>query len=290
MLKMRSFWIGLGALALALAAGCGAQAPEAQPEVGDPLEGVTFSPIEAIVEGDIEVTDFADGTARLPVNTTIPVACSVVYGTTPEFGFVALDEDMGSAAHGDHTPVLRNLEGETTYYFRFQGVDENGVLYLSEVMTFTTPAFDEPAGAVDNLASPDRGAEILGFSSAFGDSGIEGRWGVANAFDGNPNTEWSTAGDGDAAWVEVQLAQRARIDTIEFRSRAMGDGSSITLAFTVTTDDGAMFGPFQVPDASGVHSFAVDLETSTLRFDLVDTTGGNTGVVDLAVYGELIGP
>jgi hypothetical protein len=135
-----------------------------------------------------------------------------------------------------------------------------GVVYLSEVMTFTTP----PAGTsvTENLASPAMGAEIVGYSSAFGDAGINDRWGAAAAFDDNPNSEWSSAGDGDEAWVEVKLDGRARVDSVEFQSRAMSDGSAITLAFTITTDDGEVLGPFAVPDANSSYDFDVSADAN----------------------------
>lgn len=140
----------------------------------------------------------------------MPVACTIVYGTTPEFGSLTLDQDMAGGTHSDHNPLLTGLEPETEYFFRVQGVDDDGIVYLSEVMTFTTPDFAASAGAqvaTDNLASTAMGAEVIGYSSSFGDAGLNDRWGAGNAFDDNPNTEWSTAGDGDGAWVEVKLAQ-----------------------------------------------------------------------------------
>lgn len=88
--------------------------------------------------------------------------------------------------------------------------------------------------------------------------------------------------------MEVKLAQRATIDGVNFQTRSMGDGSAIALAFTITTDSGETFGPFGVPDASSSHNFEVEIEAETLRFDLVETTGGNTGVVDIVVYGEFV--
>ncbi len=288
MLGVRRRLPGWAIMILILATACSGVAQPGPNGATGLLEEVAFRSIEDIVEGELAITDFKNGTARLPVTTKIPVACSVVYGPTPDFGFLSLDDDMAGGAHAHHNPLLRNLEGETTYYYRLQGVDESGIVYLSEVMTFTTPAFGTQAGPTENLASPGRGAEIVGYSSAFGDSDLEGRWGAANAFDGDPGTEWSSQGDGNEAWVEVKLAQRARIEAIEFWSRSMGDGSSITLAFTVTTDVGEVYGPFAVPDASGSHSFDMDLETSRLRFDLMETTGGNTGIVDIAVYGEFV--
>jgi hypothetical protein len=132
------------------------------------------------------------------------------------------------------------------------------------------------------------GAEIIGYSSAYGNAEPSDRWGATSAFDNNPNTEWSSAGDGNDAWIEVKLAQSAHIDAISFQSRAMSDGSAITLAFTVTTDSGETYGPFEVADTSQPFEIDMVFDAQTLRFDLFDTTGGNTGVVDIAVYGEFL--
>lgn len=253
-----------------------------------PPEGVEFRPVEAILDGQkLEPTNFAsDGTATLPIETTLPVACSIVYGTTPEFGQLAVDMDMAGGAHTEHSPLLTGLEPETTYYFRVQGVDNNGVIYISEVMTFTTPVFD--THETENLASSSRGAEIIGFSSAFGNAELDERWGAGSAFDDNPNTQWSSAGDGDEAWVEVKLARPAKIEAVEFWSRSMSDGTAITLAFTITTETGQVYGPFEVPDANEPYEFEISFEAEILRFDLVETTGGNTGITDTAIYGEFI--
>ncbi len=256
---------------------------------GAPLEGVTFRPISDIVEDvdAIQPQDFRnDGTAVLPIVTTIPVACTVVYGTTTDFGQLTFDMNMTSPTIIDHNPILTGLEPETLYYFRLQGTDDNGVIYLSEVMNFTTPPLDTSESA--NLASPSRGATVVGYSSAFGEAGLDERWGAGSAFDDNPNTQWSSAGDGDSAWVEVELAGPARITGVEFWSRSMSDGSSITREFTVTTEQGEVYGPFELPNAEEAYQFDVEFQATILRFELVSTTGGNTGVVDIVVYGEFL--
>ena len=250
-------------------------------------EGITFRSVDEIIEQPLEVTNFTnDGSATIPIQTTVPVACTIVYGTTLDFGSLALDQDMAGGTHSDHSPVLSGLEPETDYYFRVQGVDDDGNIYLSEVMTFTTPPLD--ASPIENLASPQLGAEITGYSSAFGGAAPDERWGAISAFDDNPNTEWSSAGDGDDAWIEIKLSQPAHIDAVSFLSRAMSDGSAITLAFTVTTEDGEVFGPFDVPDVNQPIEFEMSFEAQTLRFELGDTTGGNTGVVDIAVFGDFL--
>ncbi len=284
MFSLRSF--ALFVISALVLAACSQSQVDSTPNL---TESYTFRPVEDIIDTRLEVANFADdGSATLPITTSVPVACTVVYGTTPEFGSLSLDQDMAGGTHSDHNPLLSNLEAETEYYFRVQGVDDDGIIYLSEVMTFITPPRDTSQAKTENLASPDNGAEIIGYSSAFGGAGLNDRWGAASAFDDNPNTEWSSAGDGNDAWIEVQLAQKARIESVDFQSRAMNDGTAITLAFTVTADDGEMFGPFELPDELSSYSFDIDVETKTLRINLVDTSGGNTGVVDIAVFGEFI--
>ena len=248
-------------------------------------EGIQLRSIDEIIEQPLQVTNFAnDGSATLPIQTSIPVACTVVYGKTPAFGAVSLDQDMAGGTHSDHNPLLSELEPETMYYFRVQGVDASGAIYASEVMTFTTPV--RVTAETSNLASPLMGAEITGYSSAYGNAAPGAAWGIANAFDDNPNTAWSSAGDGDLAWVEVTLAQPTRITAVSFHSRSMSDGSAIALAFTVTTETGQVSGPFDLPDANQPYKFDVAFEAQSFRFDLINTTGGNTGAVDIAVFGE----
>ena len=171
-------------MSLALAACSSAGEPEADSLTQD----YEFRSIDEIVDAELEIMNFGDdGTATLPIHTSVPVACSVVYGTTPEFGSLSTDLDMAGGTHSDHNPLLTGLEPETEYFFRAQGVDDNGVVYLSKVMTFTTPPAD--TSVTENLASPAMGAEVVGHSSAFGGAGIDDRWGAAAAFDDNPNDE-----------------------------------------------------------------------------------------------------
>lgn len=253
-----------------------------------PLEGVTIRPVSEIVDLDtIEFYNFRnDGTAQLSLITDIPVACTIVYGTTTEFGMLTFDQNMAAPTITDHNPILTGLEPDTTYYYRLQGTDDFGVMYISEVMTFETPALDTSVS--ENLAALSRGAEVIGYSSSFGDAELDARWGANSAFDDNPGTEWATSGDGDEAWIEVELAERASIEGVQFWSRAMNDGSSITVSFTLTVDGETEYGPFTIPDTNQAYEFDVAIEGQTLRFDLVETTGGNTGVVDIAVLGEFI--
>jgi len=112
---------------------------------------------------------------------------------------------------------------------------------------------------------------------------------VMSAVDGSGNSAWSSQGDGDNAFIEIRLAQRSQIDRIEYWSRSMSDGTAQVFAFNISADDGTIYGPFEVPDANQAYSFEVDFETTTLRFSVVTSSGGNTGAVEFGVYGTPLG-
>lgn len=246
--------------------------------------GVTVLPLETVTESGPEILDLRSDSARLNFVGTVPLACTLLYGETPDFGSASIDPNMNGATIIEHNPLMLGLEPETTYYYRVQGSDSNGNFYVGEMSTFITPPQSDEGTA--NLLSPENGAQILGVSSNFGGQDNDGTWGILSALDGNPNTAWSTAGDGSGAWVEIQLGQRSHISQIEFWTRFMTDGSAQAFQFTVTTETGAVYGPFSLPDPDQPYTFDVDFETETLRFDITDSSGGNTGAVEIAVYGE----
>ncbi len=248
---------------------------------------VAIRPLEAVSQSPARILDISSNSAHLNFVSTVPLACAVVFGTSAQFGEVATDLTMNGAAILQHNPIMRNLQPDTLYYYRLQGSATDGTFYVSGIGTFHTPPQDKQT--VLNLLSPERGAQVIGVSSNFGNQPDNGTWGILNAFDGDPNTAWASNGDGDKAWFEVRLGQRTRITRIEFWSRVMSDKTSQVFAFTVTSDGGNVYGPFQLPDADRAYSFPVDFETSTLRFNVVASSGGNTGAREVAAYGEPAG-
>ena len=246
-------------------------------------QDVQVMPLSVVTESDVQILDVTDTTARVNFVGTIPLACYLIYGTDDHFGFVTNDPDMAQAAIIEHNPVLLDLEPDTEYVFRMQGTGEDGVIYVSELYVFRTlPASSE---INENLLSPDNGATVLEVSSNFGNQPDDGRWGILNAFDGNPATEWSSDGDGDDAFFIVDLGDKHHIEIIEYWTRAMSDGTAITESFTLTIDSGETFGPFEPESYSNLTTFEVDFETTTLRFDVESSTGGNTGIIDIAAFG-----
>ena len=150
---------------------------------------------------------------------------------------------------------------------------------------FASPAAFKATGLGVNLALMENGASVAGVSSNFGGGGDDSAFGAANALDGNPATEWSSAGDGDAAWIEVELASVTDVTSVGFWTRTMGDTAQVR-SFQVTTDNGDTYGPFTVSDATIIYRFDTEFTAGRLRFELLDTSGGNTGALEIEVYGE----
>lgn len=215
-------------------------------------------------------------TGRLDLETTIPAVCAIAYGETEALGALSTDQDMQGGGHTDHGPVLTGLQPETTYFYRLQGVGPDGTLYQSELLTFTTPPAETSSSAGTNLALE---ATVVDVSSEFSDA-----FAAPNAIDGNPATEWSSRGDGDDAYITIDLGSERTVTALRFVTREMSDGSSVTTTYTVTVDDGEVFGPFDAGlDPPLVE---VDFTARVLRFDVENSTGGNTGAVDIEIYGK----
>ncbi len=230
-------------------------------------------PIESILATEIEIVPDGSGTtATLAVETSIPVACSVVYGTSDSFGLIAVDNDMQGGAHQVHGPLLTGLTPDTEYQYRLQGTDASGTLYRSDLMSFRTPpATDNDFGT--NVAPT---GAVIGASSEFSEA-----FAAALAVDGDLGTEWSTAGDGDNAWIEIDLGTDTTIVAVAYRTRQMTDGSAITDTFTMTIDS-TVLGPF--PTGSEPVLLDTPVTGRSIRFDAERTTGGNTGAIEIEIY------
>lgn len=261
--------------------------PEATPaSAPEASSGTASEPrsLEKVSDGRLpQIVDITGTDAILIFESNIPLACSVVYGKTTDYGQIAVDQDMGGGAHTDHRPLLMGLEPDTEYHYRVQGTAADGTLYVGEDGTFRTLPAEEKTEV--NLASLEAGARVVAVSSNFGGAANDQAWGANSAIDGQRGTAWSSNGDGDAAFLEIELAQPTRLQAIEAWTRVMSDGTAQVFAFTLTTDSGDVLGPFDLPDAAQLYRFEVDVVAHSLRLDVVESSGGNTGLVEFAVYG-----
>jgi len=234
----------------------------------------TVEPVEPFLTEPLAMDEVRPRSAVLEVTTTIDLACAVVFGPDGSFGRLALDQQMGAGAHQDHRVLLTDLEPDTEYVFRLQGSAPDGRLVASQVQTFRTPPEQTDTRFGPRVEELEAVAASSVFSSGFA---------AGNAVDGDGGSEWSSRGDGDDAWIEIALPGPTDLSGVGVWTRAMTSSARIE-RFEIRTDDGTTFGPFELPDANGLHRFEVEATTSTLRLEVVDSTGGNTGLVEVEAY------
>jgi hypothetical protein len=244
-------------------------------------------PLTEILARGPEFTELRADSVTVQLDTRIPVACSAIYGTTTAYGQIATDTDMAGGGHANHRPALTGLKPDTLYHVRFQGVASDGTLYVSDDFTFRTPAASnitqpgKPTGK--NVALASVGARVKGVSSNFGGGGLDSAYGANRAIDGNLTTEWSSNGEGNQAWIELDLGKEYRVGAVGFRTRTMGTSAQIE-RFQLITDKGEKLGPFDLPDAKQVYYFPINVAARVLRFEVLKSSGGNTGAAEIEVY------
>lgn len=228
-----------------------------------------------ILRGKIDVRPASDArSAEIRLTTDPPTVCAVAFGERANLGRIANDPGMRGAAIARHAVVLPGLAPNTTYRYRLTATDARGRIYQTRVLSFRTGApATRPAAANAAL-----GAKVIGVSSEWG-PGFE----AGNALDGDLATEWSSNGDGNRAFLSIDLGEPRRIVGVAFRTREMPDGSAITRTFSVTVDGRTRLGPFPAGDRRDARAAAVSVTGRRLRFDVVDSTGGNTGAAEIEV-------
>ena len=112
------------------------------------------------------------------------------------------------------------------------------------------------------------------FSSAFA---------ASNAIDDVGTTEWSSAGDGDDAFITIDLGAASEIAGVEFITRSMLDGTAITTTYKVTVDGDATLGPFSAGTSVEPNFAALIATGRVIRFDVETSSGGNVGAVEIRV-------
>lgn len=244
-------------------------------------DGLSIRPIIDATQGEApRLAEIGASEAVINFTSSIALACTVVYGETPAYGRITNDPDMSATATIDHRPVLGDLKPDTMYHFRVQGVSLDGTLYLGEQRTFRT------AKAVATKANLALGAKVVAVSSNYGGGANSGAWGANSALDGKRSTAWSSSGDGDDAFVEIDLGSPQEITAADVWTRTMSDGTAQIFTFTITTAEGEKFGPYTLPDANKPYRFDLPVTTQRLRLEALKTSGGNTGLVEFQVFGK----
>jgi len=221
-------------------------------------------------------------------DTSVPTSCEAEFGGDKNMmDRTATDPDMepGELAL-DHTIPLEDLLPNTTYYVRARATDAAGNTERSETIMFTTLDTTDPTAGMTNVASIAEGTVVSALSSNWSNGDNDSSFGIHNALDGNMSTEWSTAGDGDDAWVELDLGQERTITHFAYRSRMMLDGTSIVQSVQLIHSGGIVIGPLDTPDHTVRYVFELDepITVSTIRLEAVTTTGGNTGAKEIQLF------
>ncbi|MBI4186678.1 MAG: discoidin domain-containing protein [Chloroflexi bacterium] len=245
---------------------------------------VTIQPLKNIAQGleALHVQDIGTHSAKIIFEANSPIVCNIAYGIDKNYGRLALMAMAGPTT--DHEVQLLGLEPNTTYHFRITATDLASKVYQSDDLTFATIQGDtkaKPAGR--NVAAISEGARIVGVSSNWGNGNLDSSFGGNKAIDGNPSTEWSSNGDGNSAWIEIELSQSFDLNTIGFWTRTMGNSAQIS-NFNVVVDDSQHLGPFNLPDASTIYYFQIEVRAKRLRFEIESSSGGNTGAIEIEAY------
>lgn len=247
-------------------------------------EGSEVLPFSDVQENEFvfeaDPTNLSRGIFR--VTTTEPMICAIVWGETEQLGNFNNSLAMNGTGIVEHDVFLPNAEPGVEYFFKVQGSTADGSLYESELSTFVIEPIEGGDGdgeQVDRGENLALGAVVSAVSSEFSDS-----FAADLAIDGNPDTEWSTAGNGNEAFITIDLGASAEIGGVEFVTRSMADGTATTTEFTVTIDDGEPLGPFPAGNLADPAFSALDAMGQLVRFDVVSSTGGNTGAVEVRVF------
>lgn len=241
-------------------------------------------PVEFV---DLRIEQLAPTRAVVRFATSRPTSCEAQYGLDPDaLDLSATDPSMAPGQLVlDHEVPLEDLLPSSNYAWRARATDAEGRTYLSELQSFLTPAAIE-GDELTNVALASAGTFVAGRSSTWADGPDDGPFGPLNAIDGKMTTEWSSNGDGDDAWIELDLGQRRELVALGFRSRMMTDGSSIVTSVDVVLDDETRLGPFATPDHTQVYRFDFPEATPAqrARVEVRSSTGGNTGAREVQLF------
>lgn len=263
---------------------CGILACSAACAEGGTSSGAPSGPVEF---RNLRVEELSATRAVVRFDTDRPTSCQAEFGSDPDqLDRSATDPDMAEGERSlDHEVPLEDLLGQTTYSWRAVAVDAAGDSYTSETQSFTTPANMDTTDWV-NVALAAQGARIAGKSSNWAGGADESQFGALNAIDGQMATEWSSDGDGDAAWIELELGQARDLLGFGYRSRMMTDGTSIVTSTELLVDGEVRLGPFATPDHTRVYrfDFATPLAATRVRLQVRSSTGGNTGAREVQLF------
>ena len=105
------------------------------------------------------------------------------------------------------------------------------------------------------------------------------------AIDGNLDTGWASAKEGNKAWITINLGKKYRITHVGYRSRP-GVFDTVT-SFRLTFGDGSHQMCFLDENKQNEFQYfdIKDVDTNLMRWAVFQSKFANTGAMDIAVYG-----
>ncbi len=239
---------------------------------------------DVIKAGSPVISEISSSDASLNFTSNVALACTIVFGETNNFGRISNDPDMSSTVTTKHRPILTGLKPDTLYYYRVQGVAENGTIYWGPNLSFTTASVQKSSSL--NVAALKNGGHILSVSSNWGGAANNQAWGANGALDENRSSAWSSNGDADGGFLEIGFRKSYDLEAIEVWTRTMSNGTAQIFEFWVEDENGKKFGPFILPDANRSYRFNLNSTTQSLNFTISKSSGGNTGLVEFKAFAK----
>ncbi|MFH0796342.1 MAG: discoidin domain-containing protein [Candidatus Omnitrophota bacterium] len=149
-------------------------------------------------------------------------------------------------------------------------------------------------GLGPNLAAASSGAKIEAVSSEYSIS-----YNKEKAIDGNRNYEhnWTSKGEGNKAWIKISLASPAKLTVIGYKSIGFDPGGKPWISdrvhkFKITFSDGSsqlcIVNPNTLDDFQ--YYDIEDVTTSFIKWEVIESGGGNTGAYEIEAYSSIINP
>ncbi len=215
------------------------------------------------------------------VDTTEPMICAIVWGEDESLGNFNNSLNMAGTGIIEHDVFLPGAEPGVEYMFVVQGTTAEGTLYRSEMGTFVLPEPEVANTEMDDRENMALGATVSSVSSEFSDG-----FAASNAVDGDLATEWSSAGDGDQAFITLDLGAPQEAFGFQFLTRSMTDWTAVTDTYTVTVDDTETLGPFPAGNPADPQTSDASTTGQVFTFAVEASTGGNTGAVEVRILAD----
>jgi hypothetical protein len=204
---------------------------------------------------------------------------------------VFLNPDIGSINGGGNGFYA----GDVSEFIYFSGKLSVPDRFAVESYLRTKYGINAPLpGSEQKLPNPTIAANSAAFAG----------YGVDNALDGNPLTDYASAGQGVNTFIDFDFGDSTLLTRIEYTDRtssggangsnAGGSGDNVT-AFNLIFSDDAIFGNADdtllnilSPGFANTDSILINggdgIEAQFLRFDVVSTNGANVGAAEFAFF------